>query len=228
MTDTFNPLVEMEAAASLADLIEQNAAYAKPPTGKDVELAHQQAITKKDMDKLLAIQAKMAAAIDKATANVFVTPDDLDLEETLLAIYDELMDNKDIAAFGKARYDMIRTMIFNKITADNMAMGIADPDMAPGVLEVPGRGAKLSRVGGKKLVDLDPELLAKKLGKKRWAKVSKTITHPPVEAYTETVLDHEALQELVNEDPKVLELFRESLEITGYTPQRLVPGRLEE
>jgi hypothetical protein len=32
----------------------------------------------------------------------------------------------------------------------------------------------------------------------------------------------------VNEDPKVLELFRESLEITGYTPQRLVPGRLEE
>ena len=129
-------------------------------------------------------------------------------EAELLALMEELEDEQRVKELLELRYQAIRSAVFAHITETHRANGVSDPDHTPGEAPVPAMGKRFTREGGKAKADLDRELLAKKLGKQRWAEVCKKVVVPAVAEHVEYVLDEERIVALVQRDPEVLEIFR--------------------
>lgn len=178
------------------------------------------AISRKDLDELDALQEKMSGLIDKIMANTF-DPDDPDEcdEKELERLLIEAEDHKDLKRLVDVRYQMIRTRIFNHITAANKAKGISDPEYAPGEAPVPNLGKKFTREGGRIVALLDHAKLRKRLGEKRWKQVCEAEVVPAVAEHVEYHLMEDKILELVRKDPKVLEVFRECVSTGKRTPR---------
>ena len=177
------------------------------------------AISRKDLDELDALQEKMSGLIDKIMGNTF-DPDELAEcdEEELQRLLIEAEDHKDLKRLIEVRYQMIRTRVFNHITAANKAKGVTEPEFAPGEAPVPALGKKFTREGGRVKAVLDHDKLRKALGKKRWQQVSKAVVVPAVAEHIEYTLDEDKILELVRKDPKVLDIFRDCVSAGTRTP----------
>lgn len=209
MTADFIDL-DMEAAASLQSLIDAAAdAGPKSPTGAERKAALSEAIRQSNIDKLMALQEKMSGVMGRILANKDITESLAVLNEAeLLALMEELTDEQRVKELLEIRYQSIRTAIFAHITETHRAKGVHDPEHTPGEAPVPALGKRFTREGGKAKAQLDKVLLAQKLGKERWAEVSKAVVVPAVEEHVEYVLDDERILALVQRDPDVLEIFR--------------------
>jgi hypothetical protein len=123
------------------------------------------------------------------------------------------LEQADVKRLLEIRYQMLRTRVFNHITAVNTAKGLPDPEHVPGEAPVPLLGRRFTREGGKAKATLDHAKLMECLGPERAAKVLRTVEIP---AHTETHLNEDALLDLVREDSTVLELIRDCVISGGY------------
>lgn len=214
MAETINE--EMEAQAQLQQWMESVATplpHEKKLSAEQRQQALAAAITETDIDRLLDLQDKMKQAIDQITATNF-DPDTQLTEAQLENLMQGWLDHQEIKDLLTVWYAMIRTRVFAHITEVNAIKGFEDPEIAPGEVPVPSMGRKFVRQGGKAQFDLDEEKLAEKLGPNYWKKVRKAVLVPAVPEHIEYHLDHNAMVELVNEDPTVMEVFRECV-VTG-------------
>jgi hypothetical protein len=205
MTMTINEALEAASMEALLDeLAVKTAALESKTTQKDRRAAHKAALEGYDIDHLVEMQAKMRAAVDTMTANTFAVDNQgAELTESqVTALMRELLDQKDIEALLKARYEMIRTAIFAHITETLAAKGIPDPEYATGSAEAPEVGKRFAREGGKRKGVWDYDKLAEVLGEEAWNRVHVTKIVPERRV---TELDEEALlRELKGRDLDVL------------------------
>lgn len=178
-----------------------------------------EAISTKDLDLLDDLQQKMGDIIQKILINTF-DPEELEEldDDQLSRLMTEVEDHKDIKRLVDVRYQMIRTRIFNHITAANKAKGITEPEYAPGEVPVPTQGKKFTREGGRIKAILDHDKLRKALGKKRWQQVCKAEIVPAVAEHIEYTLDEDKILELIRKDPKVLHIFKDCVSSGSRTP----------
>lgn len=219
MTDSI--IEAIEAGATLQSLLDEAVSIVptKSLTGVQRKEAHQLAIENADPGHLLDLADKMSKAVEKILANK------IDLNhlgtlspEELRAFMIEYLDQRDIQELLKVRYEMIRAAVFGHITALNKAEGTKDPEFDPREVPVQDLGKKFVRQGGKAKAVLDNEKLREVLGQQRWEQVCKAVTVPAVPEHVEYHLDHDAMLELVVQDPAVLEQFRECITPGPRTP----------
>lgn len=221
---------DLEQAATLQALIDAEAEDLPTAgqTGTARSKAIAAAISSSDIDELMALQVRMSGIIQQIVANK------IDLDE--LGLLDgeqredflrELLDQKDVKRLLDVRYDMLRSAFFAHITEANKAKGVHNPEHTPGEIEVPALGKRVVREGGKVKASLDLPKLQAALGKK-WAKVTETVHHEAVAAYTEQVFDEDKMLELATSDPKVMEIMSKCIKPAGYGTERLMVRNLDK
>ena len=194
----------------------------KPLTGVQRAAQIRSAITSNQIDELMGLQEKLNAIVLRIVANK-IDPEYLgELDEDQL--YDfmlEMLDQKDVRRLLEVRYEMMREALFAHITERNRQAGVHDPEHTPGEAPVPRLGKKFTREGGRMKAILDKDKLRQQLGEKRWAQVSRTEIVAAVPEHLVTTLDEQALVTLVQQDPSVMEIFRDCVTSGGYGVARL-------
>lgn len=211
------------ASEMLMDLMESMAeqmiADGEVPTGHKLTAAqrkdtHRNMLEQFDIDKLLAMQEKMARAIDRMTAN------QIDLEEPGVLspekaeeLMIELLDQTDIKELLEVRRELIRAAVFSHLTEEARRAKKPEPEFTPGSVPVPALGKKFVREAGNRAAPtLDETLLREALGAD-WESVYEIEVIPEqiIPERIEYKLDPEKVMKLAEDDPKVLEAVRKSL-----------------
>lgn len=206
--------VLMDLMESMADQLIAEDIRDKKLTAAQRKDSHRAMLEMFDIDKLLAMQEKMARAIDRMTANqidpsepVFLSPERA--EELMI----ELLDQTDIKELLEVRRDLIRAAVFAHITEEARRTGAPEPEYATGSVPVPDLGKKFVREGGGRGKPvLDETLFREALGAV-WEEVYdvQIIPEQVIPERVEYTLNPDRVMKLAEKDPKVLEALRKSL-----------------
>lgn len=202
MESALTPAIDeaLEAASDLQSLLdargEELADKLPATTAAQRKAATLEAIASTDIDRLLELDDKFRAAIDIITANT------IDLENLgrlspaqLASLMREHLDEKDLKEVLEVRYKMIREALFAHFDV-----------IGKNVAAVPEEHMRFERRGGRAKAALDHTALAEKLGEQRTKTLYRTTVIPE---QVVTQFDEDALFQMVQEDPAVLEIVRE-------------------
>lgn len=158
------------------------------------------AIAEFDLDRLLALQEKMAKLIDTLTANELSADGGVLDGQKAAALMGEYLDERDITEFLAARREMIRQAVFDHLD-----------EVGESELPVPEHGKKFCRDGGGYGTPrVDEQRLQALLGD-RWIDACEEVIIPPQPERIEYQLSLEKLLAMGREDPAVLETLRSCL-----------------
>lgn len=217
MTTTDSASIFMNLMESMADQIvadEDRSTGRGSLTAAQRKDSHRNMLDKFDIDKLLAMQEKMAQAIDRMTANQ-IDPSEPGVlsPEKAEELMIEILDQTDIKELLEVRRELIRTAVFAHITEEARREGKPEPEFVTGSVAAPALGRKFVREGGGRAAPkLDETLLREALGA-GWREVYdvEVIPEQVIPERIEYTLDPEKVMKLAEKDPKVLEALRKSL-----------------
>lgn len=216
----FTVLQDLEEAVGLQGLIDTVAA-SKPLTGAQQREEISQAFTKKDMAKLQRLQETLGMLVIGILENQ-IDPEEMELldEDSLVALMRERLDQQELGALLKLRYELIRTRLFNHFTTDAKLKGLPEPEWEPGEVEVPSLGRKFVRQGGRAKNTIDLDALREAMGKD-WDTVVKgrLVAAVNIPEHIEYTLDEDKLLAAVNQNPKLMEIVRDCVVPGGRTVQ---------
>jgi hypothetical protein len=213
---TSNPVnnIFMELMESMADQIIADEGPAQKLTSAQRKDTHRAMLEKFDIDKLLAMQEKMALAIDRMTANQIdpgepgvLSPEKA--EELMI----ELLEQTDIKELLEVRRELIREAVFSHLTEEAKREGHSDPEFVPGSVSVPSLGRKFVREGGNRAAPALDEIMFREAMGAAWEEVYdvQVIPEQIIPERVEYTLDPEKVMKLAEKNPKVLEALRKSL-----------------
>ncbi len=161
--------------------------------------------------------AKAAGFIDLITLELGSDP--VLTEEGAVTVMVQSLARRDFSEFLDVCKDKIKEFVFAHFDALAEAAGAEDPENTNGVLEVPSLGMKFCREGtGYGDPTIDDDVLKHALGD-RWEQVYDVQIIPE---RREETLNQEALWNLVQQDPTLMEKIRDSLQPGAPKPGRLV------
>jgi hypothetical protein len=170
--------------------------------------AQRQAIEQFDLDRLIALQDKMARIVDTLTKNEIRWDEGTMVltDEQAASLMAEFLDEREVAEALDVRREMIKERVFAHIDE-------ADGYGQNGTVDVPELGKKFCREGcAPGTPDVDKQRLQALLGE-RWLETCEEIIVPAVTIpeRIEYVMSIEKVLDLAQRDPEVLEHLRTCL-----------------
>lgn len=207
-------------AHSLASLLEELSV--SRTTTSTRKAAARKVIEEFDLERLIELQDKMSKTIDVLMANELNVTGGVLSPDAAQSVMAELLDERDIVELLDVRKSMIRSAVFNHITAVLTVEGDLDPEHNNGELVVSALGKKFTREGGSQsAATLDDVKLRAALGERAGTVYDVEIV--PAQVIPERIeqrLNAEALVALAQRDPAVMEIVRDCLVPGGYRTPR--------
>lgn len=165
-----------------------------------------EAMASSDPEVLVPLQEKMQDYVDAVAKVEMGEPRHL-TEDEARDLMREYIDRREIDEFLTTRREAMKDIVFTAIDFDLQEKGM-DPETTGGEIAVPELGKVFRKEGAGRG---EPSLDEKKLRKLLGPRIEKVYRSELIPAQTVEVLDEQALMELAQDDPTVMEAIRESL-----------------